>query len=297
MNASKQVALVTGSSRGIGAEIARRLARDGFRVVVNYAGGAGPAREVVDAIAADGGEAIAVQADIADPAAVAALFDAAEQAFGRIDVVVNSAGVMKLGAIADYDDTTFDQTVAINLKGTFNVSREAAKRVRSGGRIVNLSSTMVGVRLPTYGVYVATKAAVEGLTQVLAQEMRGRGISVNAVAPGPVATELFLEGKSPEQVDRLAKMNPLERLGQPADIAGVVAFLMSDDAGYVTGQVVSADGGATVVNTVRPSGGAGAWDTAAVDAVTYPGGRRATAPRREDDEGGGERPREGRDSA
>ncbi|MET3554373.1 SDR family oxidoreductase [Burkholderia sp. 567] len=243
MNASKQVALVTGSSRGIGAEIARRLARDGFRVVVNYAGGAGPAREVVDAIAADGGEAIAVQADIADPAAVAALFDTAEQAFGRIDVVVNSAGVMKLGAIADYDDTTFDQTVAINLKGTFNVSREAAKRVRSGGRIVNLSSTMVGVRLPTYGVYVATKAAVEGLTQVLAQEMRGRGISVNAVAPGPVATELFLEGKSPEQVDRLAKMNPLERLGQPADIAGVVAFLAGPDGAWVNGQILRANGG------------------------------------------------------
>jgi len=243
MNASKQVALVTGSSRGIGAEIARRLARDGFRVVVNYAGGAGPAREVVDAIAADGGEAIAVQADIADPAAVAALFDAAEQAFGRIDVVVNSAGVMKLGAIADYDDTTFDQTVAINLKGTFNVSRQAAKRVRNGGRIVNLSSTMVGVRLPTYGVYVATKAAVEGLTQVLAQEMRGRGISVNAVAPGPVATELFLQGKSPEQVDRLAKMNPLERLGQPADIAGVVAFLAGPDGAWVNGQILRANGG------------------------------------------------------
>lgn len=243
MNASKQVALVTGSSRGIGAEIARRLARDGFRVVVNYAGGAGRAREVVDAIAADGGEAIAVQADIADPAAVAALFDAAEQAFGRIDVVVNSAGVMKLGAIADYDDTTFDQTVAINLKGTFNVSREAAKRVCSGGRIVNLSSTMVGVRLPTYGVYVATKAAVEGLTQVLAQEMRGRGISVNAVAPGPVATELFLDGKSPEQVDRLAKMNPLERLGQPADIAGVVAFLAGPDGAWVNGQILRANGG------------------------------------------------------
>ncbi|UEP34065.1 SDR family oxidoreductase [Burkholderia ambifaria] len=243
MNASKQVALVTGSSRGIGAEIARRLARDGFRVVVNYAGGAGPAREVVDAIAADGGEAIAVQADIADPTAVAALFDAAEQAFGRIDVVVNSAGVMKLGAIADYDDTTFDQTVAINLKGTFNVSREAAKRVRSGGRIVNLSSTMVGVRLPTYGVYVATKAAVEGLTQVLAQEMRGRGISVNAVAPGPVATELFLQGKSPEQVDRLAKMNPLERLGQPGDIAGVVAFLAGPDGAWVNGQILRANGG------------------------------------------------------
>ncbi|RQZ12660.1 SDR family NAD(P)-dependent oxidoreductase [Burkholderia sp. Bp9031] len=243
MNASKQVALVTGSSRGIGAEIARRLARDGFRVVVNYAGGTAPAREVVDAIAADGGEAIAVQADVADPAAVAALFDAAEQAFGRIDVVVNSAGVMKLGALAEFDDAAFDQTVAINLKGAFNVSREAAKRVRDGGRIVNLTSSVIGMRLPTYGVYIATKAAVEGMTQVLAQEMRGRGISVNAVAPGPVATELFLQGKSPELVDRMAKLNPLERLGQPEDIAGVVAFLAGPDGAWVNGQILRANGG------------------------------------------------------
>ncbi|RQR31195.1 SDR family NAD(P)-dependent oxidoreductase [Burkholderia sp. Bp9143] len=243
MSTSEKVALVTGSSRGIGAEIARRLARDGFRVVVNYAGGAGAAREVVDAIVADGGEAIAVQADVADPAAVAALFDAAEQAFGRIDVVVNSAGVMKLAAVTDFDDAAFDQTVAINLKGTFNVSREAAKRVRDGGRIVNLSSSVIGMRLPTYGVYIATKAAVEGLTQVLAQEMRGRGIGVNAVAPGPVATELFLQGKSPELVDRMAKMNPLERLGQPDDIAGVVAFLAGPDGTWVNGQILRANGG------------------------------------------------------
>ncbi|WP_396328916.1 SDR family oxidoreductase [Burkholderia anthina] len=243
MNASKRVALVTGSSRGIGAEIARRLARDGFRVVVNYAGGAGPARDVVDAIVADGGEAIAVQADVADPAAVGALFDAAEHAFGHIDVVVNSAGVMKLATLAEFDDAAFDQTVAINLKGTFNVSREAAKRVRDGGRIVNLTSSVIGMRLPTYGVYIATKAAVEGMTQVLAQEMRGRGISVNAVAPGPVATELFLQGKSPELVERMAKMNPLERLGQPEDIARVVAFLAGPDGAWVNGQTLRANGG------------------------------------------------------
>lgn len=183
MNTSNQVAVVTGASRGIGAEIARRLAADGFKVVVNYAGNGDAAREVVDAIAAAGGEALAVQADVADANAVAALFDAATRAFGGIDVVVNSAGVMKLAPIADFDDATFDETIAINLKGTFNVCREAAKRVRDGGRIVNLSTSVIGTRLPTYGVYVASKAAVESLTQVLAQEMRGRAIRVNAVAP------------------------------------------------------------------------------------------------------------------
>ncbi|EKS9797011.1 MULTISPECIES: SDR family oxidoreductase [Burkholderia] len=243
MSTSEQVALVTGSSRGIGAEIARRLARDGFRVVVNYAGGAGPAQEVVDAIVAGGGHAIAVQANVADPAAVAALFDAAQQAFGGLDVVVNSAGVMKLATIADCDDALFDETITINVKGTFNVCREAARRVRDGGRIINLSTSVIGMRMPTYGVYVASKAAVESLTQVLAQEMRGRGISVNAVAPGPVATELFLQGKSAELVDRLAKLNPLERLGQPDDIARVVAFLAGPDGAWVNGQVLRANGG------------------------------------------------------
>ncbi|KVG53284.1 3-ketoacyl-ACP reductase [Burkholderia territorii] len=243
MNTSKQVALVTGSSRGIGAQIARRLARDGFSVVVNYAGSAGAAREVVDAIAADGGEAVAVQADVVDPAAVAALFDAAERAFGRIDVVVNSAGIMKLAPLAELDDAVFDETVAINLKGAFNVSREAAKRVRDGGRIVNLTSSVIGMRLPSYGAYIATKAAVEAMTQVLAQEMRGRSINVNAVAPGPVATELFLHGKSPELIDRMAKLNPLERLGQPNDIAGVVAFLAGPDGAWINGQILRANGG------------------------------------------------------
>jgi 3-oxoacyl-[acyl-carrier protein] reductase len=243
MSENEKVALITGSSRGIGAEIAIRLAADGFKVVVNYAGSPGPGREVADKVKAAGGEAIVVQADVADPAAVIAMFNAAEKAFGGVDVVVNCAGVLKLAKVAEFDDKTFDQTIAINLKGTFNVCREAAKRLRNGGRIINFSSSVIGVRLPTYGVYIATKAAVEGLTQVLAQEMRGRGISVNAVAPGPVATELFLDGKSPELIDHMAKMNPLERLGQSEDIACVVAFLAGPEGGWVNGQTLRANGG------------------------------------------------------
>lgn len=243
MSTSGKTALITGSSRGIGAELARHLACDGFKVVVNYASGAAAAEAVVEAIRAAGGEAIAVQADIADPAAVGALFDAADRAFGGIDVVINSAGVMTLAPIAEFDDEAFDQTIAINVKGAFNVCREAARRVRDGGRIINLSTSVIGVRLPTYGVYVASKGAVEALTQVLAQEMRGRGVTVNAVAPGPVATDLFLTGKSPEQIERMAKMHPLERLGQPEDIARVVSFLASPEGGWVNGQVLRANGG------------------------------------------------------
>ncbi|CAA0090329.1 3-oxoacyl-[acyl-carrier-protein] reductase FabG [Starkeya nomas] len=243
MSTPGKIAIVTGSSRGIGAEVARHLACEGFKVVVNYVGGAGPAQDVVESIKSTSGAAIAVQADVADPAAVIALFDTTEKVFGGVDVVVNCAGILKLASIAEFDDTTFDQSVAINLKGTFNVCREAAKRLREGGRIINFSSSVIGVRLPTYGVYIATKAAVEGLTQVLAQEMRGRNISVNAVAPGPVATELFLDGKSPELIERMAKMNPLERLGQPEDIARVVAFLAGSEGGWINGQTLRANGG------------------------------------------------------
>jgi 3-oxoacyl-[acyl-carrier protein] reductase len=243
MSNKDKVALITGSSRGIGAELALRLAADGFKVVVNYAGSAGPAQDVADRINAAGGEAIVVQADVADPAAVVAMFDAAEKAFGSIDVAINSAGVMRLARIAEFNDESFDQIMAINVKGTFNVSREAARRLRDGGRIINLTTSVIGVRLPTYGVYCATKAAVEALTQILAQELRGRSITVNAVAPGPVATELFLEGKSPEIIDRMAKMNPLERLGQPEDIARLVSFLAGPEGGWVNGQKIRANGG------------------------------------------------------
>lgn len=239
----RSVAVVTGASRGIGAAIAERLAKDGDAVVVNYAGNRREADQVVERIAAAGGEAIALQADVSDPAAVQRLFEAVESRFGGVDVLVNNAGIMKLAPLADSDDVLFDSQIAINLKGTFNTLRQAARRLRDGGRIVNLSTSVVGLKLENYGVYAATKAAVETLTAVLSKELRGRSITVNAVAPGPTATDLFLNGKSPELIDRMAKMNPLERLGTPGDIANVVAFLAGADGGWINGQVLRANGG------------------------------------------------------
>lgn len=238
-----KVAIVTGASRGIGAAIAERLGRDGFTVVVNYAGNAEAAEALARGIEQAGGRALTAQADVADPAAVRRMFEAAETAFGGVDVVVNNAGVMQLARIADTEDGLFDRTVAINLKGTFNVLREAAKRLRDGGRIVNFSTSVVGTKLEGYGVYTATKAAVEALTGILAKELRGRSISVNAVAPGPTGTDLFFNGKSPELVERLAKAAPLERLGKPEDIANVVSFLAGPEGGWVNGQVLRANGG------------------------------------------------------
>lgn len=238
-----RTAIITGASRGIGAAIALRLAQDGLQVVVNYAGSEAEATEVVRRITTTGGRAIAVQADVSDPAAVTRLFDATEQAFGGVDVLVNNAGIMLLKPIAASDDDHFDRQIAINLKGTFNGLREAAKRLRSGGRIVNFSSSVVGLKPENYAVYAATKAAVETLTAIMAKEMRGRAITVNAVAPGPTATDLFLHGKPPELVERLAKAPPLERLGAPEDIAATVAFLVGADGGWVNGQVLRANGG------------------------------------------------------
>ena len=171
------------------------------------------------------------------------MFDKAAATFGGIDVLINNAGIMKLATIVDSDDALFDQQIAINLKGSFNTMREAAKRLRNGGRIVNFSTSVVGTKLETYGVYAATKSAVETMTAILSKELRGRNITVNAVAPGPVATELFLTGKSQELIDRLARMNPMERLGTPQDIASTVAFLVSPDGGWINGQVLRANGG------------------------------------------------------
>jgi 3-oxoacyl-[acyl-carrier protein] reductase len=238
-----KVALVTGASRGIGAAVAERLARDGFTVVVNYANGQASAEALVRKIEAEGGRALAAQGDIANPDAVKRMFDAAEAAFGGVDVLVNNAGIMTLAPLAQSDDALFDREVAVNLKGSFNTMREAARRLRDGGRIINFSSSVVGLLQPTYGVYAATKAAIEAMTSVLAKEMRGRGITVNAVAPGPTATDLFLNGKSPELVERLAKLAPLERLGAPADIAAAVAFLAGPDGAWINGQTLRANGG------------------------------------------------------
>ena len=243
MSTQAKVAIVTGASRGIGAAIAQRLASDGFTVVINYAGKAAEAEQLAGDIEKAGGRAITAQADVSDPAAVARLFDAAEAAYGGVDVLVNNAGIMKLAPLAESDDALFDGQIAVNLKGTFNTLRQAARRLRDGGRIVNLSTSVVGLKLENYGVYAATKAAVETMTAILSKELRGRSITVNAVAPGPTATDLFLDGKSPELIERMAKMNPLERLGTPADIANAVAFLAGPDGGWINGQVLRANGG------------------------------------------------------
>jgi 3-oxoacyl-[acyl-carrier protein] reductase len=242
-NETNKVAIVTGASRGIGAAVAERLAHDGFTVVINYSGDVKSAEALARKIEGKGGRALTAKADVSDPNAVRSMFDAAEAAFGGVDVLVNNAGIMKLAKIADSDDALFDQHIAINLKGSFNAMREAAKRLRDGGRIVNFSTSVVGTKLETYGVYTATKAAVETMSAILSKELRGRSITVNAVAPGPIATELFLNGKSPELIDRLAKMNPMERLGTTEDIASVVAFLVGPDGAWINGQVLRANGG------------------------------------------------------
>jgi 3-oxoacyl-[acyl-carrier protein] reductase len=243
MSTAQRTAIVTGSSRGIGAAIAERLARDGFNVVVNYAGSESEAQALVARLTSEQLSAIAVKADVSRADEVRAMFDRAQREFGGVDVLVNNAGIMQLAPIAETDDALFDRHIAINLKGVFNGLREAAKRLRNGGRIINFSSSVVGLYQPTYGVYAATKAAVEAMTHVLANELRGKNITVNAVAPGPTATDLFLKGKPQELVDRITKLAPLERLGQPVDIASVVAFLAGPDGAWVNAQILRVNGG------------------------------------------------------
>ncbi|MBV8654027.1 MAG: SDR family oxidoreductase [Alphaproteobacteria bacterium] len=243
MTQENKVAIVTGASRGIGAAVAQRLAKDGFTVVINYSGDTASAEALARKIETGGGRAITAKADISDPAAVRRLFDAAEAAFGGVDVLVNNAGIMGVAKVADTDDASFDRHIAINLKGTFNTLREASTRLRQGGRVVNFSSSVIGLYQPAYAVYAATKAAVEAMTKIVAKELRGRGITVNAIAPGPVGTELFFKGKNPQEVDHYAKLSPLERLGTPEDIAAAVAFLAGPDGGWINGQTLRANGG------------------------------------------------------
>lgn len=243
MSKQPKVAIVTGASRGIGRAIALKLAEESFTVIVNYAGSAEKARAVVTDIEAAGGRAQAVQADISDAAAVERLFATTLERFGRLDVVVHNAGIMEMGHITTDSLDVLDRALSVNLRGSWLVMAKAAEVLEKGGRIIVLSSSVLAKSFPGYGAYIASKAGVEGLVRVLANELRGREITVNAIAPGPVGTELFLTGKSEEQVAHIAGMAPLERLGSPDDIAGAVAFLAGPDGGWVNAQILRANGG------------------------------------------------------
>jgi 3-oxoacyl-[acyl-carrier protein] reductase len=238
-----RVAIVTGGSRGIGRAVAQRLALDGLAVVVVYASRRDEADAAVAAITDAGGSAIAAQADVADERDVAALFDLAERTYGGVDVVVHAAGRMALATVAELDLDELDALHRTNIRGTFVIAQAAARRLRDGGSIVVFSTSVTALAFPTYGAYSASKGALEALTPILARELRGRDVNVNAVAPGPTATDLFLDGKDQETIDRLAKQPPLERLGTPEDIASVIAFLTGPDGHWVNGQVVRANGG------------------------------------------------------
>ena len=238
-----KTAIVTGASRGIGREIARRLAADGFAVAVNYAGSAAHAEEIADEIRGAGGKAITIRANVGEESDVAHLFEQTKATLGRIDAVVHNAGIMLLSPIIKNDVELFDKVVAINLRGTFFVFAKAAQHVEDGGRIITLSSSVLAKSFPGYGAYIASKAGVEGLVRVLANELRGRNVTVNAVAPGPVGTELFLQDKTPEQIAQLSKVAPLERLGEPIDVARAVSFLAGPDGGWINAQVLHANGG------------------------------------------------------
>ncbi len=239
----RKSAIVTGASRGIGRAIAQRLATDGFAVVANYAGSEAAAHQTVEAIRAAGGTALAVRADVGSADDMRELFATAKREFGRVDLVVANGGVMRTAPIASMSPDDFDSMIAINLRGMFLAMAESAKHLERGGRFVALSSSVIAKHTPGYGPYIASKAGVEGLVQVFAQEMRGRDICVNAVAPGPVATELFLKGKSDELISQIVKQAPLERIGQPEDIADAVSFLAGPGGGWVNGQVLRVNGG------------------------------------------------------
>lgn len=239
---SGKVILVTGASRGIGAAVAHKLAQAGAKVIVNYASGQEAAQQTVNAIKANAGEAIALQADVSKAAEVAAMFDAVIAHYGKIDVLVNNAGIMITKLLKDTTDEDFTRQFDINVRGTFNTMREAATKLADNGSIINFSSTTTRVIMPTYGTYIATKAAVEQLTRVFSKEVGARGINVNSVSPGPTNTELFTKGKPQEVIDRLASSSAFNRIGEPEDIAKVVVFLAGDDAKWISAQNIGLNG-------------------------------------------------------
>lgn len=243
MNKINKTALVTGASRGIGRAIAERLAQDGFTVIVNYAGNASAADEAVQSIIANGGNAVAIQADVASEEDVSRLFSAAKAVTGQLDVVVHSAGIMPMAKITPDGLADFDKVIHTNLRGAFLVLANAAQAISDGGRIIALSTSVIAKSFPAYGPYIASKAGVEGLVHVLANELRGRNITVNAVAPGPTGTELFFNGKSEEQISAIAKLAPLERIGTPDEIAAAVAALAGPDGSWINSQVIRVNGG------------------------------------------------------
>jgi 3-oxoacyl-[acyl-carrier protein] reductase len=240
---SSRTALITGASGGIGKAVGRRLAKDGFDLVVHHAGNPAKAEELVAEIKQAGAKAIAIKADVAMASEVESLFKRSLAQFGRIDVVVHAAGIMPLFPISSGDVETFDKVISTNLRGTFLVLSQAARHMTPGGRIMAFSSSVLAKSFPNYGAYIASKAGVEGLVHVLANELRGRNITVNAIAPGPTGTDLFLSGKGEDLIKELANLAPLERLGTPEDIAGVVSFLAGPDGGWVNAQVLRANGG------------------------------------------------------
>ncbi|GAA2180449.1 SDR family oxidoreductase [Leucobacter tardus] len=238
-----RVAIVTGASGGIGRAVATRLADDGMTVVAHFSGNRDRAADVVAEITHRGGSAIALGGDIADENAMADLFAEAAARFGGLDVVVHTAGIMPLAPIAEMDLETFDRVQRVNVRGTFIIDQLAARELRPGRAIINFSTSVTRLQMPGYGAYAASKGAVESLTLILARELRGRDVTVNAVAPGPTATPLFFDGKSTEAVEHIASLNPMQRLGTPEDIAEVTAFLAGPGR-WVNGQVLYANGGA-----------------------------------------------------
>lgn len=242
-NLSNKVILVTGASRGIGAAVAVQLANAGARLIINYAGGKEAADTLVEQIKADGGDAIALQADVSKAEEVKTLFDNAIAHFGRIDVLVNNAGIMITKLIKDTSDEDFTRQFDVNVKGVFNTLREAATKLADNGTVINFSTSVNRIMLPTYATYVATKAAVEQLTRVFSKEVGGRGINVNSISPGPTNTELFTKGKPQEVIDRLASLSPFNRIGEPNDIAKIVVFLASDEAKWINAQNIGVNGG------------------------------------------------------